>query len=370
VGDAAHYVPLLASAAIDLIELGTVPARQLAQRFPRGGVVGELLAADASPFATVLALLAGTLAHLRPKALFAQLDIVNVLAGTAALASEVPHTVLSLRNYSPARFPYLDQPWFRPVYQELARSSRMSLAGNSRAGNADYASWLGVPPGRIAWIPNAVVAEQAPAPQPAELEELRRELGLSDAAPVILGVFRLSDEKRPQMFIDVYAKLLETHPHVRALIAGVGPLSATLREHIRKRGLEGRVSLLGRRNDIDALMRVSTLLLLTSTFEGMPNAVLEAQLAGLPVVASNVGGVPDCIAEGGGGHLVEPDDFEGFVARCSAIIANRSRDTGGMELLRKFPRKAMAERFVALVNNACKNNATAVRAARRSSSSP
>jgi asparagine synthase (glutamine-hydrolysing) len=357
VGDASHYVPLLETAGIELTELGSVQARHLVEGLPKGPLIDELLAVDNSPFGTVIALLAATLSYLRPKAVFAQLDIVNVLAGTAALAAGVPQTVLSLRNYSPARFPYLNQPWFLPLYTELARSNRISLAGNSRAGNDDYADWLGIPQSAISWIPNAVVAESASGTTTEQQQDvLRRELRLDAAAPVILGVFRLSDEKRPQFFVDVCAKVMETHPEARALIAGVGPLQATLREYIRSRGLESRISLLGRRHDIDCLMRLSSMLLLTSCFEGMPNAVMEAQLTGLPVVASNVGGVPDCISEGCGGYLIDPDDFDGFVSRCLTIIQSQpghaARHQPRVELLSRFSKKAMAERFITLVNNA------------------
>ena len=65
------------------------------------------------------------------------------------------------------------------------------------------------------------------------------------------------------------------------------------------------MTLLGRRDDVPDLMQISSLLLLTSCFEGMPNVLMEAQALGLPVVASNVGGVPDCMIDGETGYLVD-----------------------------------------------------------------
>ena len=93
-----------------------------------------------------------------------------------------------------------------------------------------------------------------------------------------------------------------------------------MQRRIDELGLENSVTLLGRREDVPELMQISSLLLLTSFFEGMPNVLMEAQAVGLPVVASNVGGVPDCMIDGETGYLVPQDDIEGFVRGCVELL--------------------------------------------------
>lgn len=351
--DKAHYLPLLHRAGIEVVELDKRSITELMSFVPRGPLELQVLRPGLNPFGSSLAVAAAALGRLRPKAVFAQLDSVNVLMGTAALIAGVPKVVLSFRNYSPARFSYLYQPWLLPLYQELARSERVLLSGNSRAGNEDYASWLGIPSERIALIPNAVDGESIP-PDEAEVAALRRELSLERDTPVILGVFRFSEEKRPELFVDICAEVIRRHPAARAFLVGAGRLRDVVAESVRARGLEDRIRLLGRRTDVAALMRVATLLLLTSKFEGMPNVVLEAQAAGLPVVASRVGGVADCIVDGGSGFLVDPDDREAFVARCLALVerAGAAEVMGrrGAAFMENFSKAALARRHVALVN--------------------
>ncbi len=71
-----------------------------------------------------------------------------------------------------------------------------------------------------------------------------------------------------------------------------------MRRRIEELNSAESLVLLGRRDDVLQLMQVSSLLLLTSNFEGMPNVVMEAQAVGIPVVAPNVGGVSDCMIDG------------------------------------------------------------------------
>jgi glycosyltransferase involved in cell wall biosynthesis len=198
----------------------------------------------------------------------------------------------------------------------------MVLSGNSHAGNQDYAEWIGVPPERVAWIPNAVDPADVPHPTAEQRRQVLRDLGLAQGRPVILGVFRLSEEKRPEMFVDACKLIAQRVPGIRAFIAGCGPMQRETEDAIRRTGLSGRVTLLGQRTDVPVLMSIASLVLLTSRHEGMPNVLLEAQLAGVPVVATRVGGTPDCVADGVTGFLADKDDLHGLADRCAAILSD------------------------------------------------
>jgi glycosyltransferase involved in cell wall biosynthesis len=183
------------------------------------------------------------------------------------------------------------------------------------------------------------------------LQRLRQELGVTASTPLILGVFRLSEEKRPLLFVEAFSAVAARVPGARAVVAGVGPMKDEMQRRADELDLQDSLALLGRRDDIPELMQISSLLLLTSSFEGMPNVVMEAQATGLPVVVSNVGGVPDCMIHGETGYLVDRDDTNGFAHRCIEILEDdhlqaRFGANGAAYMRSSFSRHAMAERYL------------------------
>jgi glycosyltransferase involved in cell wall biosynthesis len=93
-----------------------------------------------------------------------------------------------------------------------------------------------------------------------------------------------------------------------AVLVGDGPDRAAVEEEVRRYGLEPVVEVLGERNDVPELLAEADVFVLSSRSEGLPISILEAMAAGLPVVASDVGGVPEVVAEGETGLLVPPGD--------------------------------------------------------------
>ncbi len=351
-GDDAHYLPLLESGGIEVIRLDLLLPVDTLAHVPAPSV-RALLAHRGNPFGAKLAQLAAVLARLRPRAIFAQLDETNLMAATAAVLCGVPKAVLSFRNYNPSNFSYLATDWQQSLYRTLAHAPAVVLSGNARAANDDYADWIGVPHGRVSFVPNAIDARQFHSPTEGRRAQLRATLGIDRDAPLLIGVFRLNEEKRPLLFVDVCAQVLSRVPHARVLLVGVGPLEAAVRARVNSAGLDSRVALLGRRSDAPELMSIADVLLLVSTFEGTPNVLLEAQLMGTPVVASRVGGVPDCVRDGETGYVVAPDDNAGYIERCVALLENRPvrREMGARatQYMRQyFSLEAMTDRYLAL----------------------
>jgi glycosyltransferase involved in cell wall biosynthesis len=334
-GAGSHYLPLLERHGVPLVELereeGAHPC-------------------DGNPFGSSLPRLAGLLERLRPAAVFAQLDASNILAGVAGHAAGVPRLVLSFRNYNPTHFPYIHQEWMLPCYQALAGSPRVVLTGNSQAANRDYAAWIGPQAGTVHTVPNAIDAEGTEPPSLEASAALRAALGIAEDAPVIIGVFRLSAEKRPFDFLEVCRAVRRSLPALRVLVVGEGPLREAL-----ARDLEPWIALLGRRSDVAELLHLADLLLLTSSHEGMPNAVMEAQLAGLPVVASRTGGLPDCVSDGRSALLVAPGDIDGFAHACLRLLfdpaaARAMGERGARRMREEFTIERMARRYLELVS--------------------
>ena len=108
------------------------------------------------------------------------------------------------------------------------------------------------------------------------------------------------------------------------MIVGEGPDRPRLEEEIEALGLSGRVRLAGERRDVPELLAAADVFVLPSASEGLPVSVLEAMAAGLPVIASRVGGVPEQVSDGETGLLVEPGDPSDLTAALDRLIADPS----------------------------------------------
>ncbi|MCC7384177.1 MAG: glycosyltransferase [Deltaproteobacteria bacterium] len=124
---------------------------------------------------------------------------------------------------------------------------------------------------------------------------LRRELALSPDAPLVLSVGRLVPIKRFDLLIDAFGRVSAVRPDAALVIAGDGEPSFRAELEARARRVSGRIFFLGWRRDLERLYRDADVFALTSDNEGTPVAVIEAVSAGLPVVATDVGGLRDIL---------------------------------------------------------------------------
>jgi glycosyltransferase involved in cell wall biosynthesis len=190
------------------------------------------------------------------------------------------------------------------------------IAANSRNAMR-YAIARGAPVSRLYFLPNVVDTDWfQPAKDPAR-EPL-----------TLIAVGRLVKEKRLDRFISMLARLRTDHRlNVRGLIVGPGcqdeDLGAELEHQARQLGLfPGGVQFRGGISDTKSVYREAAVCVLTSDYEGTPNVLLEAMASGLPVVASNVGGVPGIVRHGETGFLFAPDNIEGFTTALAELVKN------------------------------------------------
>jgi glycosyltransferase involved in cell wall biosynthesis len=248
------------------------------------------------------------------------LDHPNIWGAPAALLADVPTVILSTRNVHPENFPYLAQDYMRPWYQWLTRCPRVHLINNSHAGAESYAEWIGIDPSRFEVILNGVNLSHLHAASAEERVVVRNELGLPQDVPVVVGAFRMSDEKRPLLFVETVAKALAVHPRLHGVLMGAGPRLADVQEYVRKLGLSDRLHCLGRRGDLPRVMSAMDVFLHTAWWEGTPNVVLEAQQLALPVVVAKGGGAADAVDHGRTGVLVEREDEEGLARALIEVL--------------------------------------------------
>ena len=122
------------------------------------------------------------------------------------------------------------------------------------------------------------------------------------------------------MLIDAAAELTSRFGRIQVLIVGEGPERPVL-EQIADLELSDTVRLLGHRDDVPDLIRGFDVAVCSSDFEGTPLSILEYMQAGLPIVATAVGGVPDMIGDGVEGLLVKPGDPAGFAAAVARVLS-------------------------------------------------
>lgn len=148
--------------------------------------------------------------------------------------------------------------------------------------------------------------------RPDQASELRRRLGIAAGERVVLNVGRLSQEKGHADALRVFRRLRERMPAqtLRLLIVGDGPERRRLGVLADRLGLSRSVIFAGHQEDIAAFYAAADVFLLTSHSEGSPNVLLEAMSAGLPVVATRVGGVPELAADGVEALLAGRGDIE------------------------------------------------------------
>ncbi len=172
-----------------------------------------------------------------------------------------------------------------------------------------YALALGAAPGRTVVVPNGVDLARF---TPGAAEDRSR--------PVVLSVGRLIFNKGLQYLLPAAAQLRNEGLSFQLVIAGDGPLHRELERDAAALGLDDTVQFLGRRDDVDRLLRSADIFVRPSLSEGMSLAVLEAMAAGLAVVATDVSGSRQLIADGESGFIVPPADVDSLASALRRLI--------------------------------------------------
>ncbi|WP_152054000.1 glycosyltransferase [Tautonia marina] len=185
---------------------------------------------------------------------------------------------------------------------------------------------VGVPRRKIVVIPNAIDVSRFATPDPAARAELEA-LFPRPIHHLVGAAGRLSPEKGFDLLIDAAATVLRHAPDTGFVLCGEGGQRATLERRIADRGLQERFLLLGLRPDLDRLLPAFDLLAQSSWTEGMPNVLLEAGAAGVPVVATAAGGTAEIVVDGQTGWLVPTGDASALADRIGLTLGDTLRRT-------------------------------------------
>jgi glycosyltransferase involved in cell wall biosynthesis len=177
----------------------------------------------------------------------------------------------------------------------------------------------GVKENKIKVIYNAI--DETNARPTASAESIRVCYGIKNVHKVIGVVGRLSPEKGQVIFLKAFKRLVNVYPDIRAFIVGDGPDKKMLEEYCEVNGLKDKVIFTGYQEDVANFYQIFDIMVLPSFTEGLPNAVLEAMLFGVSVIATSVGGVPEII-NNSNGIIVPPDKQDVLADKMIELLKN------------------------------------------------
>lgn len=139
----------------------------------------------------------------------------------------------------------------------------------------------------------------------------------------IINIGRLSPQKNHKMLIDAFAIVSKSHPDYKLHIYGEGEIHSEISNYISQKGLSDKVILKGRCNNMEDILPHAEIFVLSSDYEGMSNALVEAMYVGIPVVTTSVSGTEELIANGKNGYIVPIKDYNALASRICILIENK-----------------------------------------------
>jgi glycosyltransferase involved in cell wall biosynthesis len=236
-----------------------------------------------------------------------------ILGTYAAKLAQVPVVITSRRslgNFKEGNIRHL-------LIERVANRMTDVIVANSEAVKADVVRQERVAPQMVRVIRNGVDATRYENPTASAF---RAALGIPDGSAIVSVVARLYDYKGHQFFLEACRDISRRWPTTTFLLIGDGPLRRPLEEMTRTLGLQQQVRFLGTRSDVPELLALTDVAVLPSLEEGFPNAILEAMAAAKPVVATQVGGIPEAVVHGETGFLVPPRDSSALASAIGRLL--------------------------------------------------
>jgi glycosyltransferase involved in cell wall biosynthesis len=199
--------------------------------------------------------------------------------------------------------------WRSRLFDRLTNFLVKKYFCNSQAIKEDMVRSLGLSANKIEVIYNGITPEAFDIPLISK-EDKRKELGISQDAFVLLNVGSMSTLQKGQEYIIEALTNLRQDKKILVIFAGDGHRMKELQELAEKLGVTERIIFLGNRSDVRELQIAADVFVLPSLWEGMPNAMFDAMAAGMPVIATAVGGVPEILEDEKSGLIVAVKDPE------------------------------------------------------------
>ncbi|WP_423192320.1 glycosyltransferase [Cupriavidus sp. H18C2] len=346
VGGAEHQVVALAHAflamghAVAIVSLS--PGREI--EVPAGAYVVELdMRKSVAGMARALWQARRLVKSWRPDVLHAHMIHANIFARLLTRVASCPPLVCTAHSFR-------EGGRLRMAAYRLTDRWHALTTHVSEDGRAGMVAARAVRADRIVVVPNGIDVDRF-RPAPALRGAMRARLGISAGTRLALNVGRLVPEKAQALLLQAFARIDPVTLPVHLLIAGGGPLQQALADQIASLGLASRVTLLGPRHDVPALLNAADTFVLSSDIEGLPMVLVEALASGCPVVATDAPGVREVLADQG--TLVPRGDAGALSAAMDAAL-RQGRGSPSDEASRRahvmgrFSIDAVARRWLAI----------------------
>jgi glycosyltransferase involved in cell wall biosynthesis len=258
----------------------------------------------------------------RPTVLHSHMLHANLMARALRLFARVPAVVSTIHNiYEGGRL--------RMLGYRLTNGLVDHMTIISQAAADRFIRDRIVPPALLEVVPNGVDTERYGSVPPGTRDRLRASLGLGTEF-AWLAVGRFETAKDYPTMLRAFARVQAERPNAVLLLVGRGSLQAETQALAGSLGLEGSVRFVGTREDVPEFMTVADGYLMSSAWEGMPMVLLEAAAAGLPIVATRVGGNLEVVRDGVTGFLVPPSDSAALGTAMLGLMALPEADRRAM----------------------------------------
>ena len=249
--------------------------------------------------------LAKSVAHIRAS----RYDIVNAWLYPADVLAIFERPMTGVPIIVAGRFDQLPRDAFGPLssaIDAIVNPRVDAIVTNSEVVAEQERGRTGIDPGKLHVIRNGVEIHE---PLPAdERRRARSELGASEGDLIVGAVGMLREIKRHDLLIDAFADVSRTRPELHLVIVGEGPMRQPLMQQVKRLGLESRVLLPGAIADIRPMLEAFDVVAMSSSGEGLPNALLEAAAAKKPIVTTAAGGAVEIVDDGVNGLVVPVGD--------------------------------------------------------------
>jgi glycosyltransferase involved in cell wall biosynthesis len=257
--------------------------------------------------------------RMKPAVVHTWLFTADTYGRLAARACGIRRVVCAMRNTID------DLPWhYRLVNRFLSRSTAI-VTINAEAIREGLVRAGGIPDQKIRTIHNGITLD---SDEPSGSQSLPEGWPAGGGNGVVGMVARLSPQKDHRTLLEAASQIQSEMPQASWVLIGDGPQRAAIEGWIRDLGLQERVVMLGQRENARALMARMSVFVLSTHYEGCSNAVMEAMAAGVPVVATDVGGNRELIAHEQTGFLVPPRDAQALAQAVLKLLRDPAMAQG------------------------------------------
>lgn len=208
------------------------------------------------------------------------------------------------------------------VHRWVLRNLATRIIAVSEKTRSHYLRVARFAPEKIVTMYNGIDLTRFDQRTASKRQEVRAALGIRESAPLLTTVAVLRPAKGIQTMLEAMPVILENNPDACYLIVGDGEYGDTLRLIVQQNKLENKIVFSGVRSDVPDLLAASDVFVLPTLDDALPTVLAEAMAAKLPIIASNVGGIPEMVTDGFNGLLVPAQDASQLASACQRLLTD------------------------------------------------